>query len=101
MPIDPLAALIAAAEKYFRLEPGMLLSYDRSTPLVQFRQLTQRVAFERGYHVAEIGRAFGRNWATVSHACQLAAQQLNSERPWWLYTKAGLIDAWEEELGVD
>lgn len=98
-----LAALIAAAEKYFRLEPGMLLvSGGRYVPLVQYRQLVQLVAHERFFTDYSIGKAFGYRNAegggNTAKNIRVAREHIAQHQGWWLYTKADLVDAWDEAL---
>lgn len=100
---EQLAALIRAAEKYFRLEPGTLRAPEgRYLPLTTFRQITQLVAYERGFTKYAIGKAFSYNTpdfnTSVRRNVARAKVHLERGQSWWFYTKAGLVDAWDEEL---
>lgn len=89
-----LQLLIQTTERVFRCE-GMLLSKDRSQPLVSFRQLAMLVARQAGYNWVQIGEAFERDPRTIATDNSNAKHHLD-KFVWWRNAKADLVDAWDD-----
>lgn len=102
-PHKQLETLVRAAARYFRVTEDQLRAPGgRYLPLVQFRQITQLVAYERGHNRYQIAKAF--NYARpegslVKRNIIVVRDHISKGQAWWIDTKAALAQAWDEELG--
>lgn len=94
----PIALLIEATEEVFHLEKGDILREDRSQPISSIRQLSMKVARERGFNASRVARAFNRDRNTVWTAVENVNARVGANRPWWLSAKNRLNAAWDAKL---
>lgn len=72
IPTDTVAVIISAVAEAYRVSPQALCSPSRRADLVEARAIAYQLCFESGAGEAAIGRAIGRDHATVRHAlCRL------------------------------
>lgn len=68
IPTTVVTVIVGTVAEAYRVSPEALCSASRQAHLVEARAITYQIAFEQGAGESAIGRAIGRDHATVRHA---------------------------------
>lgn len=74
-PRPTMASIVAEAAAQAGLSVEALRSPARRRPVAQARQQAMARMREVGFTTTQVGRFFGRDHTTVTHACKMVAQR--------------------------